>query len=547
MKTSIRSQKNNHADFLLQGTILAVTSILVRLIGLIYRIPMTRIIGNEGMGFYEYAFEIYNFCFIISSYGMPLAVSKLVAERSGRKEYKNSFRVFYGALSLSILIGGLLSVAVYYGASFLSERLFASPATSLPLRILAPTILISSILGVIRGFFQGKGNMIPTAFSQFVEQLVNGIVSVWAAYEFTRAHSVSPHIAAHGAAGGVTGTLIGSFFGLIIIISIFLINLPLFNRQKRRDVSEPEPFRSIIKILIFTIVPVMLSQILTRSNGIISMTLFNKVLASKGVAEVEYNSLYGIFGSKYILLCNIILSLTNAITVSMIPSLIRSNVPGGFKDLNKKIILTLKFNMIIAIPSTIGLSILGGPIVRLLFNDTDPLIANVMLLGSISIVFYTMSIFLNTIIQSIDNMSIPVINSVIAILLDIPVLWALLKYTNLGIFALVIGNFIMPFISSILNAIYIKWRLGIRFQTSRTIIIPTLASLIMGIIVFFTYRGILSFTNNYLIALGISIPLGMIVFFVLEILMKGISKNELSSFPMGKYFIKLALAIRLMK
>lgn len=532
---------------MLQGSILAATSILVRLIGLIYRIPMTRILGNEGMGYYEYAFEIYNFCFILSSYGMPLAVSKLVAERCSKKEYRNSLSVFYGALGLSVFSGGLLSLLVYTGSSYISTKLFVNPAISIPLKVLAPTILISAVLGVFRGFFQGKGTMIPTAFSQLIEQLVNGVVSVVAAYEFTKSHSVSPHIAAYGAAGGVTGTTVGAIFGLIIIIFIFVINLPLLKKQNRRDISDKERLGYLLKALVFTIVPVMLSQILTRSNGIVSMILFNKILSEKGITDTEYNIWYGIYGSKYILICNIILSITNAITVSMIPSLIKSHTNQNIRERNGKIILTHKFNMLIAIPSTIGLSILGGPIIRLLFKDNDPLIAKTMLIGSIAIIFYTISIFFNTIIQSIDRMSVPVIHSVIAILLDIPVLWALLTYTDLNLYALVIGNVFMPFVVTILDAVYIKRRLGISFSSARTIIIPTIASLIMGILVFASYSSILYLAGNYVIALLISILLGALSFFILVILMKGITKKELASFPMGGFLLRFAKLLRLMR
>ena len=230
------SQKKRQTDnFLIQGSILAVTSILVRIIGLVYRVPMARILGNEGIGYYGYAFEIYNFCFIISSYGMPMAVSKLVSERTAKKEYTNSLKLLFGALTVAIVSGGLLSAGVYFGAGYISTHLFANPAIQIPLRALAPTVIVSAVLGVVRGFFQGKGTMVPTALSQFFEQIVNGIVSVWAAFEFAKAHSASVNIAAYGAAGGVTGTFIGALFGLLFISFLLFVNIPVLERQRRKD------------------------------------------------------------------------------------------------------------------------------------------------------------------------------------------------------------------------------------------------------------------------------------------------------------------------
>ncbi len=547
MSSNINSRQRGSNSFLVQGSILAATSILVRVIGLIYRIPMTRIIGNEGMGYYEYAFEIYNFCFIISSYGMPMAVSKLVAERTAKKEYRNSMHIFIGALLISIVTGGALSLAVYFGAAFISSSFFANPAIEIPLRALAPTIVTASVLGVIRGLFQGKNTMIPTALSQLIEQIINGIVSVVAAYELTKAHSASPNIAAYGATGGVTGTFLGAFFGLIFVIFVFIVNVPMFKRQVRRDISPSESMGQIIKIILYTVIPVMLSQILVRSNGIIAITLFNNILSGKGISKEEYTVLYGIYGSKYLLLCNIVIGITSAITTAMIPSLVKENTLGSSSGVSAKASLALKFNLIIAIPSAVGLSILGGPIIRLLFGDTDPLISNIMLVGSITIVFYTVSILFNTIIQSIHDMKIPVINSAIAIALDCPLLFVLLKYTNLNVYALVIGNLAMPVVVIILDGIVLKRRLKIKFNIARTVIIPTVSSLIMGIAVFISYKALLNINKSYIIALLISVIIGAVLFFVLEIALKGITKKELYSFPGGGILVKIATRLHLMK
>ena len=173
---STRSVPRRRArSFIIQGSILAFASILVRLIGLIYRIPMTRILGDEGMGYYGYAFEVYNLCFIISSYGMPMAVSKLVAGYTAKREYRSGYYTFIGALIVASITGGFLSLAVYFGAGFISSNLLANATIAIPLKVLAPTIFISSILGVVRGFFQGKGTMVPTAVSQLLEQIVNDV------------------------------------------------------------------------------------------------------------------------------------------------------------------------------------------------------------------------------------------------------------------------------------------------------------------------------------------------------------------------------------
>ncbi|MGP1433850.1 MAG: putative polysaccharide biosynthesis protein [Catonella sp.] len=542
------SQYKKHNDnFLVQGSILAITSILVRIIGLVYRVPMARILGNEGIGYYGYAFEIYNFCFIISSYGMPMAVSKLVSEKTAKREYNNAWKILIGALIVSIISGGLLSAGVYFGAGFIATHMFANPAIQIPLKALAPTVLVSAVLGVIRGFFQGKGTMVPTALSQFFEQIINGIVSVWAAFTFAKSHSASLDIAAHGAAGGVTGTFAGTLFGLIIIYLLLILNIPTLKRQRLRDKSEPDSMPYLIKIILATVVPVMLSQILVRSNGLISMTLFNNILHLKGMAKEAYTSLYGIYEGKFLLLCNIVMGITSAITTASIPSLVRGNILSTKKEVEKKVRLALKFNLMIAIPSTVGLAILGAPIIRLLFGDTDPIIEKIMLIGSGTIALYTVSILFSTIIQSIYSMVIPVIINMIAMLIDIAFIFLLLKYTDTAVLALVLGGMLMPAIVIVLSFLIIRFRLHIRIEIFKTCIIPSVASGIMGVLVYFVYNITTNLSGKYYFGLMAALPIGIFTFFVFELLLKGISKTELKNFPGGRSLIRLAVKMHLMR
>ena len=390
--------------------------------------------------------------------------------------------------------------------------------------------------------------MVPTALSQFFEQIVNGIVSVWAAFEFAKAHSASMNIAAYGAAGGVTGTFAGAFAGLLFISFLLFSTMPTLRRQKqRRDRGEPESMPSLIKIILATVVPVMLSQILVRSNGLISMTLFNNLLNHRGLAKETYTSLYGIYEGKFLLICNIVMGITSAITTASIPSLVRGNVLSSRKEVGKKVRMALKFNLIIAIPSTVGLAIVGAPIIRLLFGDTDPIIEKIMLIGSVTITLYTISILFSTVIQSIYSMMIPVMINLIAMLIDVAFIFLLLRYTDITVLALVLGNMLMPAIVIVLSWLVIRFMLRIRIEIFKTFIIPMIASGIMGALVYFSYNFVLNLTKKYYLGLAVSLPLGILAFFVFELLLKGVSKKELKNFPGGASLIKLAQKMHLMK
>ena len=156
-------------SFYIQGTILAAASILTRIMGIAFRIPLTRIIGDEGIGAYSNAYEIYNLALLLSTYSIPIAVSKLVSARESKKEYINSYRVFLTAMGFAAIAGAVASLITFFGAEYFSLTLFKSSSSAIPLKYLAPTIFVFAIMGVLRGFYQGKNTMLPTAFSQLLE------------------------------------------------------------------------------------------------------------------------------------------------------------------------------------------------------------------------------------------------------------------------------------------------------------------------------------------------------------------------------------------
>ena len=193
-ETKTNSKSPDSGNFLIQGSILAAAGILVRLIGLLYKVPMTRILGTEGIGYYNTAYEIYNIGLILSSYSLPLAISKLIAARRIRGRYQDARRVYLCGMAFGVAVGTAMTAILLFGSSWITETIFKSPGSALPLAVMAPTVLVFSIMGIIRGYFQGFGNMIPTSVSQIIEQVIHAAVSIVASYFFLRwfADTASP-------------------------------------------------------------------------------------------------------------------------------------------------------------------------------------------------------------------------------------------------------------------------------------------------------------------------------------------------------------------
>ena len=170
------SQKND--DFLMQGMILAIAMVLTKVIGVVYRIPLTNILGDEGNGFYGYAYEVYAMALMLSTFSLPTAVSKLVSARMAMHQKRNAFRVFQCAMAFAIIVGVVVALLIFLGAGAISTNLMESPLSIYALRVLSCGLFIVAVLGVLRGYFQGLGTMVPTAISQVVEQIINAAVSI---------------------------------------------------------------------------------------------------------------------------------------------------------------------------------------------------------------------------------------------------------------------------------------------------------------------------------------------------------------------------------
>ncbi|HHT96616.1 MAG TPA: polysaccharide biosynthesis protein [Clostridiales bacterium] len=555
--------KNNNNDFLVQGSILAVASIIVRLIGLLYRIPMQRIIGDEGMGYYGYAFEVYNIALILSSYSLPLAVSKLVSARSINKEYKNSYRVFLSGMCLAIVVGLSASLILFFGADWFATTISNSPNSALPLKVLAPTIFIFSIMGVLRGFYQGKNTMIPTSISQVIEQIVNAAVSIIASYLLVINYSASEKVASYGAAGGTLGTFLGALSSLLFLLVVYMLYKPILKKQLRRDKTpHHESYQNIFKILIITILPIILSQTVYQISGIIDHTMFGHIMDGKKVSGFELeiikniipnqlytedirSSLMGIYGSKYRVLTNIPVAIASAIGAAIVPSIAASLMQENYKQIKEKVHAAIKFNMIIAIPSAVGMGVLASPILQLIFKDNYKLSANLLRVGAAAIIFFAFSTVTNAILQGINKLHIPVIHSIISLVVHIILLFILLKFTNLSTFALVICNVLFALLVSILNWISLASHLNYTQEIHKTFILPTVSSVFMGIITYLTYKVIHILTNINSISTLTALVVAVMVYFITLVVFKGLTEEEIMAVPKGNVIIKILRKIRL--
>lgn len=554
-RSSRKSTKKGASNFLIQGTILAAAGIIVRVIGMFYRIPLADILGDEGNGYYSSAFSIYSILLIVSSYSLPTAVSKMIATRLARKEYRNSVRVLKVSLFYGTAVGGIGAAVLWFGADLFANQFLKMPYTSYALKTLAPTIWVIAYLGVFRGYFQGLGTMLPTAISQIFEQIVNAVISIYAASRLFEAglhsnlvYGSTEYSFAFGAAGGTIGTGAGALAALLFLMFILLNYRPVMKRQARRDRSRRrESYGELSGVLVITVLPIVLSSVAYNISTVLDNSIYGNGMASLGMGASEIASNWGVYSGKYHLLFNIPVAIANSLSSALIPSLSRAVAERNKGQVTSKISLVIRFSMIIAIPATVGLTVLAGPICNLLFsrNNNSELI-KMMMYGSVAVVFFSLSTVTNAVLQGINRMQTPLKNAVISLIIHVGILCAMLFGFKMGIYSVVYSNILFALTMCLLNGAAISRFLNYRQEMKKTFILPTLASGIMGAAAYGAYFLVHLTLKRNLLGVLAAMAVAVAVYGILLLKLRCVDELELLSVPGGKKLVRIARKFHLL-
>lgn len=541
------AENRKRDGFVMQAGILAMAGIVCRIIGLLYKSPLTSIIGDEGNGYYGFAYNIYTIILLISSYSIPSAISKVIAQKLELREYRNAHKIFKCALLYVVLVGGAASLFAFFGAGLLVK-----PNSVPVLRIFAPTIFLSGLLGVLRGYFQAHKTMMQTSVSQILEQILNAVVSIGAAYLFIQlvADKDDTTKAIYGAMGSALGTGVGVLTALLFMLGIYLMNKQLIRRRIERDVHHAEETdREVFKLIFSVVTPFILSTCIYNLTTSLNQTLYTNIfMGLKGMAEEEASSAYGVFSIKAMTVVNIPVAFASAMSSAVIPSISGCFARGEKKETKRKIHQAIQTVMLISIPSAVGLFVLAEPVMALLFPQKESLALASSLLRylSVTVIFYGLSTLSNAILQGIGKVNVPVRNAAVALVLQTAVIVPLLLYTDLNLYCFVIATVIYSLTMCILNSHALKKALRYREDIARTYISPMFAAVIMGIAAGGVYYGVYALLPRNIVALAAAIVVAVAVYFVVLIKIGGVTEKELKAMPKGTMLVRIAKKLHLL-
>jgi stage V sporulation protein B len=455
------------------------------------------------------------------------------------------------------VVGGAASLFLFFGAG-----LFVESAAVPVLRTFAPTIFVYGILGVLRGYFQAHKSMVQTSLSQILEQIANATVSIGAAYLLIRLTFGTMEVpadsagqsarAVRGAMGSAMGTGVGVLVALIFMLGMYSLNRKVIHKRIDRDRhTNVDSYGTIIKMITMVVTPFILSTAIYNLSSTVNNKIYMDIYpTAMKLDTVTITARYGIFSGKALTISNIPIAFASAMASAMIPSIAQLMAAGKVESACEKIGIAVKTTMLVSIPCAVGLFVLAEPVTKLLFpstpSDSLKLAGKLLMTLSLSVVFYALSTLNSSILQGLGKVNAPIINAVAALVIQTVAACVLLFGTELDLYSIAIANTLYSGIMCVLNQWSVRRAVGYRQEIKNTFVRPAMAAVIMGLAAWLVYHGIYMLSGSMVTAVIPAVAVAVIVYFVMLILVKGVTETELMAMPKGSLLVKAAKKVHLM-
>jgi len=534
-------------NFVRGTAILAITGLVIKIIGLALRIILGALIGDEGIGLYQMAYPVYTTLLIISTAGIPIAVSKLVAENLTHNDYRGAFRFFKVALVIIILMGLIISCLLALAADFLSREVAQDQRAFLPILSISPAIFLVSIMAALRGFFQGQQRMEPTALSQLMEQLFRVIVSIGLVF------LLIPLGVEYAAAGATFGAVVGALAGLVTLIIIYLKHNKKFHYNLRNQSEDsPQLLRKVLYRIGALSAPVMLGSIIIPITNLIDFAVVPLRLHHAGLGEhatALYGQLTGMAGS----IIHLPTVIGVALTISLVPAISEANALDNKALLRYRVETAQRLAMLFSIPSAVGLFLLSDNITFMLFDNLEagyPL----SVLGW-TVIFSILYQSTTGVHQGMGLPMIPVINMITGGVVKLLVSWILTGIPEINIGGAALGTVSGFLVASLLNLHSVSRLTGARMDIYQSILKPLAGVFMMSIVVLGSYALSFDWGQVYLnvrqantLGTLISIALGAPTYVFFLILLGALKEEDLRFIPRwGETIINWSRKLKIMK
>ena len=528
-------QEKKTTSFISGAAILMAANLLVKLIGLAFKVPLTYLIGEEGMGHFSDAYSMYTWMFILATAGLPVAISKMVSESTALGNTTETRRILRVSLFTLISLGAIGTAILFIGADAFS-KLIGNPLAANGIRAIAPAMLFVSIMSAFRGFFQGRQDMTPTAISEVIEAL--GKLGIG----YMLAYLLLPFGLSNASAGAVAGVSCGALLGALSLVLIFFFKKKKLFPSVRVE-GHVQSYGALFKKIVSIAIPITIGASVFSMTNVIDMAMIKHNLISAGFSQEEAVRLWGSYSGYAIPIFNMPPTLLVAISISLVPAVAAAFVSGNLKGARRSVQSAIRITTLFSLPCAAGVSLLARPILLGIYQNGNA--GTMLAILGWAIVFVSLVQVTNAILQAVGHVYKPVLHMAIGGIAKVIINYVLVSNPAIYINGAPIGTIVCSAIIMILNLIAIRKVLQVKYSLSDMLIKPVLATFVMGGAVLLAYRFCAPLGR--IVNLIPPIAVGAVVYMIMLFTLRAVQKEDVLLLPMGEKLATVLTRFKLLK
>lgn len=525
-------------SFVFGAIVLAVSGLICKILGAIYKIPLTNILGSQGMGIYYLIFPIYAFLLSFTSSSFSTAISKRVSTYMAENKRLEAHLLFRAALVLLVVLGGVAAGLLIVLSRIISSLQGLENAFICYI-IIAPSIMVVAAGSAFKGYFQGLQNMVPTAISQIVAQIIKLAIGFLLASVFVKRGVI------FGTVGALLGVTLSETIGTLFFVVYYFIYKKAHANEFAflKNLANKKPVVCQMKMIFKEAIPFTLSSIILPMSMVIDSFLIVNILKGQSFEKGFATSLLGLNSGVINTLVSLPSTFSVGICMTIVPYITFALSKKNYNEISSKTALAFKLSLFIAIPCTFVFALFAPQILTLLYSGTFTSIyefnfaTTLLILSAINVLYLSLLQLTTSLLQAINRSYVPVISLSIALIFKVICEVFLISNPYINIAGAVISNAVCYFISTAINIYYFKKQIKLKFSFYKMVVCPLISSLSMGIIIallFWIFPKILSYKLAFIVACGF----GIISYVILLFVLRAFTKEETMSFLKLKKFRK---------
>ena len=530
METVMKERTPKKQNFMHGAAILTIGVMIMKVLGAIYKVPLANILGDYGYGLFLATYNVYNIFFTLSTAGLPVALSRLIAEADANGLEVRKEKTFRTAIGTFAVIGILFSSIMFFGNGWLAESYLRKPDAALSVRAMAPAIFLVCLVSAYRGYCQGNGNMIPTTVDEVLEVLFKVISGLIIAGLLVRAGYDLPV----ASAGAILGVSIGSVVSLGYMLFYKKKHYPAVRDRNGKTESTGQIIMDILRIGI----PISLGASIMAILSSLDPGICESRLAAAGFSKYDAGVLYGVY-AKVQTLFNLPAAFMTPLTIAIVPAVAGAMAIGKKAEAEKTSEDAMRIASVISMPMGVGLSVLSYPIVNVLYPNSNAAGPGLLSIMGIASFFICLVLMENAILQASGKEKLPMVALISGSLLKILINWIIIPIPTVNIYGAPIGTLFGYCCMAVLDYIFIRKALGENPHLGKVLGRPLFCSVLMGASAFGVYSlcsrliGTAG-TLKMFVSMALAVVAGVIIYAVAVIRSRAITNEDMKLIPGGE-------------